>query len=677
MLITHQERPRELKWYHAGPLLYGDLGTSRFYVLGLAFYYALYASLWYVAGVGLLVLAVGWAYTIICRAYPDGGGVYSAARQIAPVLSVIGALLLFADYAVTAALSSYEGFRYFGVHNLNYVALGAIAAILFLGFVNYIGPRHAGTFALLVALATLALTLILAVLAIPHLPEGLAHIKPLHGNASHQWFTLVNVVLALSGVEAVANMTGIMVKPVEKTARKAIWPVLIEVIAFNLLFGVAMLALTPSDAVKSNGERDFARPAAEYDQQVDRLKADLSNARDLAKKQPAYQATVQNLQAELNSLPVKSEHENAVKDAVLRVMGEQFMTSAAGPVAGRIFGTIAGFVFGLLLLSAVNTVLGGMISVQYVMARDGELPKAFAKLNLFGVPWFGLIPAVGIPIILLCIFSELEQLADLYAIGVVGAIAINLSSCTVNRLLPIRTWERLLMGAIAAIMIAIEFTLAYEKPHALIFVLIILAIGLGLRLLTRTFPAMRARAGLPLTPEELARGRYRGIPIAVPLPATALSQPPAVTALGTPAEQLDMSKPHIMVATRGGERLLDFAATYARQLGGILFVVYVRPFNVQFTAATKAVRLEEDTEARGVYEMAAAACLKAGVPMVPIYVVSADVAYSILDFTATYNAQALLMGVSRKGTVLRALQGDVITNVADNLPQDIPLLIHA
>src|SRR5580698_9473203 len=115
MLVSHQERPRELKWYHAGPMLYGDWGTSRFYVLGLAFYYAMYSSLWYVIGVGILVAAVGWAYTVVCRAYPDGGGVYSAARQISKVLSVIGALLLFADYAVTAALSSLDGIYYMGV----------------------------------------------------------------------------------------------------------------------------------------------------------------------------------------------------------------------------------------------------------------------------------------------------------------------------------------------------------------------------------------------------------------------------------------------------------------------------------------------------------------------------------------------------------------------------------
>ena len=33
---------------------------------------------------------------------------------------------------------------------------------------------------------------------------------------------------------------------------------------------------------------------------------------------------------------------------------------------------------------------------------------------------------------------------------------------------------------------------------------------------------------------------------------------------GTPAEELDMSRPHLMVATRGGERLMKFAADYAK-----------------------------------------------------------------------------------------------------------------
>src|SRR3954462_8574313 len=101
MLVTHAERPRELKWHHAGPMLYGDWGTSRFYVLGLAFYFALFSSFWYIVGLGLLVASVGWRYTVLCRVYPDGGGVSTAARQLRPLLIVLWALLLFENYAVT------------------------------------------------------------------------------------------------------------------------------------------------------------------------------------------------------------------------------------------------------------------------------------------------------------------------------------------------------------------------------------------------------------------------------------------------------------------------------------------------------------------------------------------------------------------------------------------------
>src|SRR4051812_1601122 len=191
MLVSHQERPRELKWYHAGPMLYGDGGTSRFYVLGLAFYFALYASFWYIVGVGILVAAVGWAYTVVCRVYPDGGGVYTAARQLSPLLSVIGALLLFANYAVTAALSAFDGMHYFGLTAGFPVYAWACVSIVILGFINYIGPRHAAAFALIIAVATLILMFILAVFSLPHVPAGWQAIQHPQGSGAHQWTTLV------------------------------------------------------------------------------------------------------------------------------------------------------------------------------------------------------------------------------------------------------------------------------------------------------------------------------------------------------------------------------------------------------------------------------------------------------------------------------------------------------
>ena len=122
-----------------------------------------------------------------------------------------------------------------------------------------------------------------------------------------------------------------------------------------------------------------------------------------------------------------------------------------------------------------------MVSIQYVMARDGELPKGLLKLNLFGVPWRTLVAAVALPTLILLVTGDLDLLAGLYAIGVVGAIAINLGSCCLNRQMPLKPYERLGMGLLAAVMIAIELTLAVEKPSALLFAGGVLALGLGLR----------------------------------------------------------------------------------------------------------------------------------------------------------------------------------------------------
>src|SRR5881398_1849111 len=115
LALLSSERPRNLGWFGAAGLLFGDWGTSRLYVLGIAFAVAGRSSFYLIAGMSVLILAVGWAYTQICRIYPDGGGVYTAAKQKSRLLGVIGALLLFADYTVTASLSAVDAFHYFGL----------------------------------------------------------------------------------------------------------------------------------------------------------------------------------------------------------------------------------------------------------------------------------------------------------------------------------------------------------------------------------------------------------------------------------------------------------------------------------------------------------------------------------------------------------------------------------
>src|SRR5215469_2788862 len=141
-------RPRNLDWKRAGALLYGDWGTSKAYVIGLAFVAAGFSSLPIVVAVCVLTGLVGINYAVICRHFPDGGGVYSAARSQGRLLAVVGALLLLADLTVTAALSGWSALTYItsGAENIewirflrDHIGLATIVMLAMMGTLNYFG----------------------------------------------------------------------------------------------------------------------------------------------------------------------------------------------------------------------------------------------------------------------------------------------------------------------------------------------------------------------------------------------------------------------------------------------------------------------------------------------------------------------------------------------------------
>src|SRR4051812_21098656 len=139
MITVSTNRPRNVDAPRAAAILYGDWGTSKAYVIGLAFAVAGYSSFWLILAMCVLTVLVGINYIIICKQYPDGGGVYASVRHRSEVISIVGAFLLVADYLVTAAISSLSAFQYLGVpHPEQFAAL----AILIIGALNYFGPRH-------------------------------------------------------------------------------------------------------------------------------------------------------------------------------------------------------------------------------------------------------------------------------------------------------------------------------------------------------------------------------------------------------------------------------------------------------------------------------------------------------------------------------------------------------
>ena len=131
-----------------------------------------------------------------------------------------------------------------------------------------------------------------------------------------------------------------------------------------------------------------------------------------------------------------------VRDYMLRYMGQVFVGGAFGPALGHAFGFIVSIVFALLLLSAVNTAIVDLITIQFLMSRDREMPKIFQRLNKWGVPSCGMVLATIVPMLLVLLVKDMAGLADLYAVGVVGAIATNLGATSTDRKLSIKTWER-------------------------------------------------------------------------------------------------------------------------------------------------------------------------------------------------------------------------------------------
>ncbi len=610
MLVT-ESRPRNLRWFHAGPLLFGDWGTSRLYVLGLAFYYTAHASLLYLGLMSLIMAGVAWAYTVVCRCFPDGGGVYAASRRINPTLSVIGATLLLCDYIVTAALSAVEGFHYFGVPGRLIVPL-VLATIVAIGVLNWTGARSAGRFALAIAILAIGASAIIGVLCLPLVGRGLgeftARVDGLESPWS-RWESLVRIVLALSGVEAVANMTGLMKPPVARTARRTIWPVLVEVVVLNFVFMAALSALPQLEATST----------------------------------PDYVAWELRQGVPSDAVPPEVKE---YRDTAVRLLATEAATRAMGEPVGRLFGIVTGILFGILLLSAVNTAVMAMVAVQYSLAQDRELPRLLTRLNYSGVPWLGLIFACALPMAVVAIEADVKVLAELYAIGVVGAITINLLSCAADRALQIGRWERRALWGLGAVMGAIELTIVVAKPGATIFAGSIV----GAVLIIRTL--LRGRRVAPRMPEPETGwlAEIRAAPAA-----------------------LDPGRPRIMLAARGRYQA-EFAVDLAKRRGAILFVIYVRTLRLLDIEPARVPRIEDDPGAQEALGTAAMLARRAGVPFVPIYVTSPDIAEEILDYTVTYGCDTLVMGKSRRSLFARRVAGDVVARVAELLPDSVSLI---
>jgi Amino acid permease/Universal stress protein family len=340
-----------------------------------------------------------------------------------------------------------------------------------------------------------------------------------------------------------------------------------------------------------------------------------------------------------------------VRDYMLRYMADIFVGGAFGTIAGQIASWIVTAVIAFLLLSAVNTAIGALIAISFLMSRDRELPQEFEKLNRFGVPNAGLIVATVIPAILVVAVRDVSGLADLYAVGVVGAIATNLGASSTDGKLDLQLWERSLMFCTFIVMAAIEVSLFVDKPNARLFAATILVIGLILRGLASE-RAERKALSLAGTNE----GKRNEIQLRFDHPLSETTGPP------------------MLCAVRGIGRTLDFAIQEAKDTDRPLYLLFVREQPVVAPNDRKRKWIE-DEEARAIFLYAKEKA--SGHTLLPAYAISDSAADTIVDIAATVGASYLIVGAPERNMLVNLLRGNIIRNISSILPEEIHLLVYA
>lgn len=625
--VLQSERPRNVNVFQAASLLYGDWGTSKAYVIGLAFFLAAHSSFWLILAVSLLNILVGLNYILICKYYPNGGGVYASVRNRSEILALLGGFFLVCDYIITASLSALSALSYVGVAWPELWAMGAVAII---GILNYFGPRHTGNLAFTIAISTFVVVCVLGFLSLFHIKDAIHFTTSLTGDFSTNWHDFVGVIVALSGVEAIANMTGVMkldpgstpAKPsVVKTSTPAILAVMLEVSFFTALFGLVINAL------------------------------------------PYLTITSETIDAPGNP---------NVRDYMLRYMGQSFCAEQFGLQTCEYFALVISIVFGILLLSAVNTAIVALNSLLFVMAKDGQLPKLFNKTNAFGVPTVPLLLATLSPILVLVFVNDIEHMANLYAIGFVGAIATNLGSTSTNKKLDLKTHERILMFVTFIIMCAIEVTLFIQKAPARVFIITVIAIGLLLRALVIEQKERRKQLR---PPARLGDTKLKIVETVAPPPSytSPLESMAAVASKQFTVKDVDhLHRGPILCVVNHIGKTLEFALEESKNSKQKLYVLFIRERMI-FNQENTLTHWLEDDDACKIFDFVLQFFNEPNFTF--LYDISDSPVINIVEHAKRLKVSRVILGMSRHNKLLQIIRGDIASEVFKHLPSDIDLII--
>ena len=104
-----------------------------------------------------------------------------------------------------------------------------------------------------------------------------------------------------------------------------------------------------------------------------------------------------------------------------------------------------------------------------------------------------------------------------------------------------------------------------------------------------------------------------------------------------------------------------------------LLVLYIREVAVNIDMGGMGTKWQEDPEARTLFTRLETEAK--GLNVNKLYSVSDSPADTIIDIAATFGVDTVVLGGSRRATLVNLLKGNVVARVAANLPETMHLIV--
>jgi len=374
--------------------VYGNVGSSIYYALGVTAVFALGLTPVVFVIAGLIFAATTMTYAEGTVRYPEAGGSSSFARHaFNETVSFGAAWAQMLNYVITISISAFFVPHYLSIFweplrtNPWDIVVGA-AVIVVLVTVNIVGIREAATLNVTLAVVDFATQLLLVVIGFVLILNPHVLVANVDLGTTPSWGNFLLAIpvgmIAYTGIETVSNLAEEARDPTRNVPRAYL---LTAVAVFAIFFTLPAVALSALPVTEIHGERTTLLAL------------------------PPEQGGFQN-------------------DPVLGVVEGLGLSGVVLDILKVYVGVLAA----TILFIATNAGVIGASRITYAMASYRQLPSVFRRVHhRFKTPWIALVVFAGIVSIATLLPGQVEFLGTMYSFGAMLSFTIAHVSIVVLR----------------------------------------------------------------------------------------------------------------------------------------------------------------------------------------------------------------------------------------------------